>query len=56
MSFSERITSELIQHNLCNAVYNTKNLTGGCISNASLYSTDKGDYFVKVCIAKARVF
>ncbi|CEP12243.1 hypothetical protein [Parasitella parasitica] len=41
------ITSELERLGLCTSVKNTQTLGGGCISQAALYATDNGDYFVK---------
>ncbi|KAI8646668.1 Fructosamine/Ketosamine-3-kinase [Parasitella parasitica] len=41
------IRSELERLGLCTTVKNTQILGGGCISQAALYATDKGDYFVK---------
>ena len=44
------IASELERLGLCDSVKEVKTLAGGCISEAARYSTDKGDFFVKVSI------
>ncbi|KAI8056332.1 Fructosamine/Ketosamine-3-kinase [Gilbertella persicaria] len=41
------ISSELKRLDLCTTIKSIKTLSGGCISQASCYSTDKGDYFIK---------
>ncbi|KAI7903632.1 Fructosamine/Ketosamine-3-kinase [Cokeromyces recurvatus] len=47
MSRSDFISFELQRLNLCKKVNKVKTLSGGCISQAACYSTDKGDYFIK---------
>lgn len=48
MTLEDEITSELYKLELCTAIRDIKSLSGGSISNAARYTTDKGDYFVKV--------
>ncbi|KAI9484129.1 MAG: Fructosamine/Ketosamine-3-kinase [Benjaminiella poitrasii] len=47
MSKNSFISLELERLNLCTTVNKIKTLSGGCISQAACYSTNKGDYFVK---------
>lgn len=46
--FEDLISSELKKRQLCTFIKNIRSLTGGCISQAQCYSTDTGDFFVKV--------
>lgn len=50
------ITSELERLGLCKTVKNVKTLGGGCISQAACYTTDNGDYFVKVSIVLNKIY
>jgi fructosamine-3-kinase len=45
MSFIEK---ELIELDICKTILEKKSIGGGCINNASRYTTDKGNFFVKV--------
>ena len=42
------IAPELKRLELCTQIHKVTSLGGGSISQAACYSTDKGDYFVKV--------
>lgn len=42
------ISTQLCRLDLCTTVTHRKSLSGGSISHAACYSTDKGDYFIKV--------
>lgn len=44
----DSISSELKRLGICSTITNIKSLSGGCISQAACYSTDKGNFFVKV--------
>lgn len=48
MTGSHYITEKIKNLGLCSAVHNIKPLSGGSISQAAKYATDKGDFFVKV--------
>ncbi|CEI95698.1 hypothetical protein RMCBS344292_09877 [Rhizopus microsporus] len=47
MTGSHYITEKIKNLGLCSAVHNIKPLSGGSISQAAKYATDKGDFFVK---------
>jgi fructosamine-3-kinase len=42
------ISSKLQRLELFKTVHTIKPLSGGCISQAARFSTDTGDYFIKV--------
>ncbi|CEG81689.1 hypothetical protein RMATCC62417_15856 [Rhizopus microsporus] len=47
MTEKHYITEKIKSLGLCSTVHNIKSLSGGSISQAAKYTTDKGDFFVK---------
>jgi fructosamine-3-kinase len=48
MTDKDYIPEEIKKLGLCSTIHNIKNLSGGCISQAFCYTTDRGDLFIKV--------
>ncbi|KAG0765429.1 hypothetical protein G6F33_004724 [Rhizopus arrhizus] len=47
MTDKDNIPEEIKKLGLCSTIHNIKSLGGGCISQASCYTTDRGDLFIK---------